>query len=267
MAIIMRTMRKYLFLVILISILACKEDKTSDSELTNIDYTEFVNPFIGTDGTGHIFPGPSRPFAMVQPGPDNTDQGWDYTSGYQLKDSTIIGFSNTRASGTGISEFGDVLLFPFTKASDSLSAQKTDEAAEVGYYKVNLNNGVQAELTSTDRVGFHKYTYPSQKAKLLVNLQHGLRFITDSLVLDSDITIEADKKTISGYCHTSNWVERKYFFTLTFDQVYDSIRQLPTGPKENAPKYILDFTLKNNILQAKVALSYVIVDGAKNNLN
>jgi len=267
MAIIMRTMRKYLFLVILISILACKEDKTSDSELTNIDYTEFVNPFIGTDGTGHTFPGPSRPFAMVQPGPDNTDQGWDYTSGYQLKDSTIIGFSNTRASGTGISEFGDVLLFPFTKESDSLSAKKTDETADVGYYKVDLNNGVQAELTSTDRVGFHRYTYPSQKAKLLVNLQHGLRFITDSLVLDSDITIEADKKTISGYCHTSNWVERKYFFTLTFDQTYDSIRQLPLGPKENAPKSILDFTLKNNILKAKVALSSVSVDGAKKNLN
>ncbi|WP_370392106.1 GH92 family glycosyl hydrolase [uncultured Winogradskyella sp.] len=260
-------MRKYLFLVILISILACKEDKTSDSELTNIDYTEFVNPFIGTDGTGHTFPGPSRPFAMVQPGPDNTDQGWDYTSGYQLKDSTIIGFSNTRASGTGISEFGDVLLFPFTKESDSLSAKKTDETADVGYYKVDLNNGVQAELTSTDRVGFHRYTYPSQKAKLLVNLQHGLRFITDSLVLDSDITIEADKKTISGYCHTSNWVERKYFFTLTFDQTYDSIRQLPLGPKENAPKSILDFTLKNNILKAKVALSSVSVDGAKKNLN
>jgi len=260
-------MRKHLFLVTLIALLACQEDKTLDSQLASTDYTHFVDPYIGTDGTGHTFPGPSRPFAMVQPGPDNTDQGWDYTSGYQLKDSTIIGFSNTRASGTGISEFGDVLLFPFTKASDSLSAKKTDETAEVGYYKVDLNNGVQAELTSTDRVGFHRYTYPSQKAKLLVNLQHGLRFITDSLVLDSDITIEADKKTISGYCHTSNWVERKYFFTLTFDKTYDTIRQLPLGPKENAPKYILDFTLKNNILKAKVALSSVSVDGAKKNLN
>jgi predicted alpha-1,2-mannosidase len=259
-------MKKYYFVSILLSILACQSNKTSPIEEEKIDYTKYVDPFIGTDGTGHTFPGPSRPFAMVQPGPDNTDQGWDYTSGYQLKDSTIIGFSNTRASGTGISEFGDVLLFPFTAKTDSLSAKKTMEFAEVGYYKVKLNNGVQAELTSTERVGFHQYTYPNQQAKLLVNLQHGLRFITDTLVLDSDISLEEDKKTISGYCHTNNWVERKYFFTLTFDQAYDSVRQLPAEPHENAPKYILDFTLKNNILKAKVALSSVSVNGAKNNL-
>jgi predicted alpha-1,2-mannosidase len=259
-------MQKYLLILFAFStFISCiNENKV---EIKSTDYTKFVNPFIGTDGTGHTFPGPSRPFAMVQPGPDNTDQGWDYTSGYQLKDSTIIGFSNTRASGTGISEFGDVLLFPFTKNSSNHSAKKINEIAEVGYYKVNLNNGVQAELTSTDRVGFHQYTYPSQQAKLLVNLQHGLRFITDSLVLDSDITIEKDKQTISGYCHTNNWVERKYFFTLTFDQTYDSIRQLPVESKENAPKFILDFTLRNNILKAKVALSSVSVKGAKNNLN
>ncbi|MFN6088323.1 MAG: glycoside hydrolase family 92 protein, partial [Cyclobacteriaceae bacterium] len=70
------------------------------------DFTQFVNPFIGTDGTGHTFPGPCLPFGMVQPGPDNRDQGWDYTSGYHYQDSTIIGFSQTRANGTGISEFG-----------------------------------------------------------------------------------------------------------------------------------------------------------------
>ena len=77
------------------------------------EYTRYVNPFIGTEGTGHTFPGPSMPFGLVQPGPDNRDQGWDYTSGYQYKDSLIMGFSQTRSNGTGISEYGDVLLQPF----------------------------------------------------------------------------------------------------------------------------------------------------------
>ena len=76
---------------------------------------QYVNVFIGTDGTGHTFPGPSMPFGMVQPGPDNRDQGWNHTSGYQYQDSIILGFSQTRFSGTGINEMGDVLLLPFAK--------------------------------------------------------------------------------------------------------------------------------------------------------
>ena len=75
-------------------------------------YSKFVNPFIGTDGTGHTFPGPSMPFGMVQPGPDNQDYGWNHTSGYQYKDTFLMGFSQTRFSGTGINEMGDVLLLP-----------------------------------------------------------------------------------------------------------------------------------------------------------
>ncbi|MFY8003676.1 MAG: glycoside hydrolase family 92 protein, partial [Chitinophagaceae bacterium] len=74
--------------------------------------SKYVNPFIGTKGTGHCFPGPSMPFGMVQPGPDNKDFGWDYTSGYQYDDSTILGFSQTRFNGTGINEMGDVLMMP-----------------------------------------------------------------------------------------------------------------------------------------------------------
>lgn len=258
-------MQKYLLIVLAFStFISCTHE--NKVEIKPTDYTKFVNPFIGTDGTGHTFPGPSRPFAMVQPGPDNTDQGWDYTSGYQLKDSTIIGFSNTRASGTGISEFGDILLYPFVGNPTKFSAKKMKEKAEVSYYSVELSSQIKAELTSTERVSFHRYTYPNNNAKLLVNLQHGLRFLTDSLVLDSDVKLEADKKTISGYCHTKNWVERKYFFTLTFDQTYDAVETLERLPKENAPKYLLSFNLNNKQLLCKVALSTVSVAGAKKNL-
>jgi predicted alpha-1,2-mannosidase len=232
------------------------------------DYTQYVNTFIGTQGTGHTFPGPCMPFGMVQPGPDNVDRGWDYTSGYQYKDSIILGFSQTRANGTGINEFGDVLLQPFTsnkKDNFGETYTKSTEKATPGYYTVTLSNKVKVELTSTERVAFHQYMYPSTSAKLLVDLQHGLRFITDSLVLDSDVTIE-NNTTISGYCHTRNWVDRKYFFTIQFNQPFKSSTLLERNKKEAAPRYILDFILPNKILQTKIALSTVSVAGAKNNL-
>ena len=77
-------------------------------------YTGYVNPFIGTEGTGHTFPGPSLPFGMVQPGPDCRDTDWNYTSGYQYADTVILGFSQTHLSGTGIGELGDILLLPYS---------------------------------------------------------------------------------------------------------------------------------------------------------
>lgn len=235
----------------------------------NKDYTQFVDPFIGTDGTGHTFPGPSMPFGMVQPGPDNTSQGWDYTSGYQLKDSIIIGFSNTHVSGTGISEFGDILLFPFTDGTGPYGSSKTNEKAEVGYYKVKLKNEVKVELTATERVALHKYTYPERKGKLYINFQHGLRFLVDSLelVLDSEVDLLDDKRTITGYCHTKNWVNRKYFFNIQFDQAYQNVQELERAPDQKAPKYIFDFDLLENELLCKVALSTVSTDGAKHNLS
>jgi len=229
----------------------------------------YVNLFIGTDGTGHTFPGPSMPFGMVQPGPDNRDQGWNHTSGYQYRDSIISGFSQTRFSGTGISEMGDVLLLPYVETSEeqlTKSYFKGTETASVGYYSVIKKDSVKVELTASERVAFHKYTFPVQQARILVDLQHGLCFLTDSLVLDSDVNVE-DKQTISGYCHTKNWVERKYFFVIKFDTLFEALKQLPKGKKENAPKYILSFNLnKNKILQAKIALSTVDVAGAKLNL-
>ena len=157
------------------------------------DYTKYVNPFTGTDGTGHTFPGPSMPFGMVQPGPDNRETSWDYTSGYQYKDSTIIGFSQTRMNGTGISDFGDILLQPLTtfkKDNFGETYNKKSEIASPGYYSVTINNKVKVELTCTERVAFHQYTYPSEKAFLLLDIQHGLRFKTDSLVLESDVKIK-----------------------------------------------------------------------------
>lgn len=171
---------------------------------------EYVDPFIGTLGTGHTFPGPSLPFGLVQPGPDSNNANWDYTSGYQYADSTVMGFSQTHLSGAGIGELGDILLLPFSGNGEKGIMKKATEKASAGYYSVQMTDGVKVELTCTHRVAFHKYTYPSKSANLLIDFQHGIHFLTDSLVLDSDIRIE-DEYTISGYCHTKNWVERKYF--------------------------------------------------------
>ena len=254
-------MKKIFPALLMLCVFSCKEKM-------KIDYTQYVNPFIGTEGTGHTFPGPCMPFGMIQPGPDNVDKGWDYTSGYQYKDSIILGFSQTRANGTGINEFGDILLQPFVtdkKENFGETYLKETEKASPGYYTVTLNNKVKVELTCTERVAFHQYTYPESKAKLLVDLQHGLRFLTDSLVLESDVKIE-DNKTISGYCHTKNWVEKKYFFTINFNQPFASSVVLERKAKEAAPRYVLSFDLKDKTLQTKIALSTVSVVGAKNNL-
>ena len=86
--------------------------KSSSERLASKQWTQYVNPFVGTDGTGHTFPGAVMPFGMVAPSPDNADRGWDYTSGYQFKNQQILGFSNTHISGAGIPDLGDVLLMP-----------------------------------------------------------------------------------------------------------------------------------------------------------
>jgi predicted alpha-1,2-mannosidase len=236
-------------------------------------HLRFVNPSIGTDGTGHTFPGPSMPFGMVQPGPDNQDYGWNHTSGYQYKDTFLLGFSQTHLSGTGINEMGDILLLPINpkRVSEKNVYDKATESANLGYYRVTKKDGVKVELTCSERVAFHQYTFPEQEAQVLVDFQHGLRFVFEEndpkgLILESDIKFENDS-TISGYCSTSNWVNRRYFFSVTFSQPFAISTLLAAEENEKAPKYLLDFILnKNQVLQVKIALSTVDVEGAKRNM-
>jgi predicted alpha-1,2-mannosidase len=234
---------------------------------------EFVRPFIGTDGTGHTFPGPSMPFGMVQPGPDNQDFGWNHTSGYQYKDTFLMGFSQTRFSGTGINEMGDILLLPINPQQAQLKNAyfKESETASVGYYGLTKRDGVEVALTCTERVAFHQYTFPQKDAQVLVDFQHGLRFVFEEndpkgLVLESDVRFENDS-TISGYCSTSNWVNRRYYFTVSFSKPFAHSTLLAGAQNAKAPKYLLDFTLnKEKVLQVKIALSTVDVEGAKRNM-
>ena len=128
------------------------------------DYTQYVDPFVGTGGHGHTFPGPTLPFGMVQLGPDTRLSTWDGCSGYHYSDSVIYGFSHTHLSGTGCSDYGDILLMPttgtpkFTSKEYSSTFKKVNEKASVGYYSVVLDNKVKVELAATIRSGLQKYT-------------------------------------------------------------------------------------------------------------
>jgi predicted alpha-1,2-mannosidase len=237
-------------------------------------FTRHVDPFIGTDGTGHVTPAAAVPFGMVMPGPDNAGGGWDYSSGYQYRAPKILGFSNTHISGAGIPELGDVLLQPsagqrwHAGTSDFASGYaKQTESAHPGYYAVTLRElGVKVELTAMQRVALHRYTFARPgRVQVLVDLQHGLVYGQGPRVVRAEATIEGAE--VSGTVHTRGWVEREASFVLRFDQAPVRVTTLPARAGEQAPRWLLDFDLgTGRVLQARVALSTVDVAGARRNL-
>ncbi|MBX9859116.1 MAG: GH92 family glycosyl hydrolase [Sphingomonas sp.] len=230
---------------------------------------DYVDPFIGTDGTGHTSPAASRPFGMVQPGPDNAGTGWAYTSGYQYRAPDIVGFSQNRASGTGIPELGDVLLQPSQTRRDSFVSRydKASERARPGYYAVTLaDNGVRVELTASLRAAFHRYTFDKGgRVWVLVDLQHGLTFLTDRQPVLSNQT-ESTPFGLEGVSHRRNWTTRTIAFSLEFDHRVAERITLPSRPDDAAPRYLLGFDLGNgHVLEAKIGLANTDVAGARLN--
>ena len=242
---------------------------TGPAEARAPQLTDAVNPFIGTDGTGHTFPGPSLPFGMVQPGPDNAESGWDYTSGYQFRAPRILGFSQNRVSGSGIPELGDVLLMPSTHRRADFSSRyaKASERARPGYYAVTLaDNGVRVELTAGLRTAFHRYRFNrGGRVWVLVDLQHGLTFRTDRQpVLMSAVRLTRDG--LEGEQRRRNWTERTIAFSLAFDRPVAARITLPPRAGDAAPRYLLGFDLgAGRQLQAKLGLSTVDAAGARAN--
>jgi predicted alpha-1,2-mannosidase len=234
---------------------------------------ELVDPFIGTEGTGHTFPGPSRPFGMVQPGPDNAESGWEFTSGYQYRAPIILGFSQTRASGTGCNELGDILLQPLAERRESDFGSDYDKSSEVarpGYYAVTLQrNSARVELTSTVRVAMHRYTFAHPgRVYLLADFQHGLMMFGAAQPRVTASDIHPGRDGIEGTVRSVNWAKRTVAFTLRFDHPIAESVVLPAAKGELAPRYLLAFELgKAKVLQAKVALSTTDVEGARRNLS
>ncbi len=244
--------------------------------------TKYVDPFIGTGGHGHTFPGATLPFGMVQLSPDTRLTGWDACSGYHYSDNIIYGFSHTHLSGTGISDYGDILLMPMAGAPnlDALVAGKTDkgyaspfshrrEKASPGYYSVLLDDGnIKAELTTTNRVGFHRYTYPGgTRPNIILDLVH-----RDS-VLDSSLRI-IDATHIEGYRRSTAWAKDQIvYFVAEFSQPFEFEialdgkldRRLKEARGENI-KAVFGFPLSRGPILVKVAISSVSVAGARRNL-
>lgn len=221
-------------------------------------------------GTGRTVPGRCAPFGLVQPGPDNRDTGWAYTSGYQYSDPHIRGFSQTQLSGTGLPELGDVLLLPAAGVlaeKTGTGYDKVTEQGTPGYYAVTLDDDVRVKLTRSADVALHRYAFPGSDAAVFVDCQHGLRFDANKpSVLASDVQVE-DASTLSGEVSTANWVTRTFFFTLRFDRPALRIVKLRARPGDLAPRYARTFQLgPDHALQAKIARSSFSVAGANANL-
>jgi len=249
------------------------------------DYTLNVNPFIGSGGHGHTFPGAALPYGMVQLSPDTRTLGWDACSGYYNADSTILGFSHTHLSGTGIGDYGDILFTPIAgelKTGNngeieeyySSGFEKSSEKATPGYYKVTLNPSepIVCEMTATLRTGAHRYTYPSgSNASILVDLRHSIH---DQKILESDIRIVNDHE-ICGMRLTEGWAKRHYiFFTAKFSKPFSACiyeNNLPVAGKTFAEgsniRIMLDFgSAPDQQVIAIVGISAVDSQGALKNM-
>lgn len=242
----------------------------------------YVDPFIGSGYHGHVFVGTSVPFGMVQLGPSNIHKGWDWCSAYHHSDSILIGFSHTHLSGTGCTDLGDILVMPLNEIrtprgnQDNISdgyATKYSHANEVArpeYYSLLLDRyNIKAELTATDRVGFHRYTYPQGKpASILIDLREG----NGSNAYDSYIR-QVDDYTVEGYRYVRGWSpSRKVYFVLKSDKkiekftAYDDNTPKPWKQlKVESVKSVLTFGDVKEV-KIKVALSSVSCENAMMNL-
>ena len=232
----------------------------------------YVNPFIGTGGHGHTYPGVCEPFGFMQLSPDSRLDGWDGCGGYHYSDSIIYGFSHTHLSGTGVSDLGDILIMPFNGENlwnngkngepgyrSGFSHQ--NEIAKAGYYSVLLNkHQINAELTTSTHSGIHYYKYKNKNnRKIIIDLEHR------DYLLDSDLSLVNDS-TIIGKRISKAWAEEQHiYFVIQFSQ--HSIQQFNQQNEDGlTTKMILEFPKNQNELIVKVGISAVDIDGAVKNL-
>ncbi|MBB6109039.1 alpha-1,2-mannosidase, putative [Mucilaginibacter lappiensis] len=233
-------------------------------------YSQYVDPFIGTSATGHTFPGATVPFGMVQLSPETGNFGWNYCSGYRYEDTVITGFAHTHLSGTGGVDLGDVLFFPFQGKDPQLFVSRFShrkEKATPGYYEVILDNhDIKVQLTASAHTGLHRYTFnKAGQSHLLIDMQSGLVENAEELkehVSEGSITVDS-KASVSGYAFSSQWVEKKVYFTARFSKAFTGSHFID----EDHRRLIVDFdTQPGETIEAKVAISGVSIDGARKNL-
>ena len=253
-------MKKLVVLLVGFALLvACQQSRQGESEQV-VNFAQYVDPFIGSGGHGHVFVGANVPFGFVQLGPSQLTQGWDWCSGYHYSDSVLVGFSHLHLSGTGVGDLGDVTFLPLANKE-----QRTDkfshevEMAEPGYYSVHTQEAdVQVELTATARTGFHRYFFPDDKEQLLlINLKYG---IGGDRLQEAALHQKGDK-SIEGYRFSRGWaVDQKVFFAAEFNKPIREILQ------EGDSISVLSFEKGSEPLMVKVGLSAVSAENARLNL-
>jgi predicted alpha-1,2-mannosidase len=247
--------------------------------LGQTNYTSFVNPFIGTGGHGHTYPGATMPFGMMQLSPDTRGADWDGSSGYHYSDSVIYGFSHTHLSGTGIPDYCDLLFMPFTgdvkwNSNEYRSPfSHKSEIATPGYYAVQLEKGnIKAELTTSVRSGMHQYTFPrnASEGSILIDLKWR------DEVLESWIE-KVSATELRGLRRSKSWAQNQYlYFDIKFEKPIKEYNVLSDDGKIVNSARVEGKNLRlavrfdlptNKILRAKVGISGVSAEGAKLNLD
>lgn len=251
------------------------------------EYTDSVNVFIGTGGHGHTFPGATLPHGMVQLSPDTRLFGWDACSGYYYDDTSIMGFTHTHLSGTGIGDYGDILFMPVVSEKPLIAgtAENPDEgyrsrfsheqeSARPGYYQVLLqDDSINVELTATLRAGLHRYTYPkTSDARLIVDMEptiHGHQHPVTQIRVVND-------STIAGMKYTVGWAKRHYvYFYAVFSNPFDyklysgtEYQSDSTSVTGNTAKAVMSFRNlpADGRVLAKVGISSVDEEGARLNV-
>lgn len=242
---------------------------------TGESYTGYVDTGIGTGGHGHVFVGANVPFGFVQVGPTSIPEEWDWTSGYHESDSTVIGFSHTHLSGTGIGDLFDVTVMPVTgevryargTEDDPESglwsyADRSREVSRPGYYRVPLTRyDITAEMSATQRVGIHRYTFPAaDDAAVVIDLENGGCW-------DEPVRTEmkaAGDNTVEGCRWSSGWAsDQRIYFVAEFSRPFDSFT---LHGKDSMYGRASFSTSEGEQILVKVALSSVSVEGARSNL-
>ena len=265
--------------LIALIIISCTETPPIEVAKKDRSLIEYVNPFIGTGGHGHTYPGATIPFGMMQLSPDTRLDGWDGCSGYHYSDEYIYGFSHTHLSGTGVSDYGDILLMPtttinFNNGSDGTSGYRAhfsheNEIAQPGYYNVHLDTtAIDVELTTLARSGIHRYQFPSEKNQyLILDLAHR------DQVIDYKIK-KINDSTISGFRHSKAWAtNQQLFYTIQFSHAIKTITYEDQGMpisknyKYQSKKAAIEFdNITNEPVTVKIGISAVDEFGAQQNL-
>ena len=237
------------------------------------DVLSSVNPFIGTDGDGHVTPAACVPFGMVQAGPDTGVGKWSYCSGYQYSDDVIIGFSQTHLSGTGCPDLGDVSIMPFAGEYDGYcwsKFKKESERASPGFYAVRLEKcGIDVSVTTTKNTAFYAFTYSTgQTARILVNLPFAIEYPGGwSCRWHSSRSAVVGDDMIAGEYEREVWCRRKVGFAVQFSRPFSVVREIPAAEGNRPSRWLLDFASSDGgPIMVKVALSRVSADAARANL-